>query len=765
MKLLNRLLLLLLPLVSFAQDDFVDYKEVQTYEIGGINVSGTEHLDLTVLKTLSGLQVGDAINIPGQEIPNAIKALWKQGLFADVQINANKTINEIVFLDIILKELPRMSRYKFSGINKTEMEELRDELNLLSGRIVNQNIKNTSIYKIERYFKEKGFLGVTASVNEMADTIRANSVIIDFDINKGKRVKIDEIEIIGNKYVSSRQLKKRMKGTKERTKVGDKAGRRVIQDMGDMKVAKTLANVSVDRFLDYIDDKFRFKLFSSSKLEQDKYDEDKDALIAYYNSKGFRDARILSDSVYYVDDNKIVVQMKVEEGPRYYFRDIKWTGNTKYTDEQLMKVLNIDPGDVYNSELLNARLFMDPNNGDVSSLYMDDGYLFFNVTPVETAVVEDSIDLQIRVSEGPEATINRIIISGNDKTNEHVIRRELRTLPGSKFRRSDIIRSQQQIAGLNYFNAETIGINPIPNPADGTVDIEYTVEERPSDKLELSAGFAGNQVLGNLGVTFNNFSARKMLDFKNWSFPPSGDGQQLSLTMTAYSNFLSFQAGFTEPWLGGKKPNALSVGGWPDDFFVLTHSLNFTSYKLQDYQSDFIVTNGNFYNISITNTLSRTSIDAPIYPRRGSNFQLSFEFTPWYSKIGKNRDRDGLAYIDLHPLKAVDGKQPFVGRFISKVNDQGDASTTFSHKGALDFSLRSYEKTADLILRSGREIKFYSNQGVDWNKPTMTMSSNGNVGIGESDPSSKNYKFYVNGDAGKTGTSEWNVVSDKQSRY
>lgn len=685
MKHLNKFLLLLLPIIGFAQEGFVDYQEVQVYEIGGISVSGTKHLDVNVLKTLSGLQVGDKVNIPGEEIPEAIKSLWKQGLFADVQINANKTVNEIVFIDIVLEELPRMSRYKFSGVNKTESEELRDELNLLAGRIVNQNIKNTSVFKIERFFKKKGFLGATASVKESVDTVRANSVIVDFQIDKGKRVKIDEIDIIGNEYMTNRQLKKRMKGTKERTKIGDKAGRRVLKDASQMNVTNTLANVSLDRFLNYIDDKLRLKFFSSSKLEEDKLQEDKDAIVAYYNSKGFRDARILSDSIYYVEDNKVVVQMRIEEGQRYYFRDIEWSGNAKYTDEQLMSILNINSGDVYNSELLNARLTLDPQQGDVSSLYMDDGYLFFNVNPIETAIVGDSIDLQIRISEGPEATINNIFINGNDKTNEHVIRRELRTLPGSKFRRSDIIRSQSQIAGLNYFNPETIGINPIPNPSDGTVDIEYTVEERPSDKLELSAGFAGNQILGNLGVTFNNFSARKLFDFKDWSFPPSGDGQQLSLTMTAFSNFLSFQGSFTEPWLGGKKANALSVGGfhsrlvqsntginnasvfnpnpddglltrtggfislgrripWPDDFFVLSHSLNFTNYKLDDYQADFIVTDGNFYNISLTTTLSRSSVDAPIYPRRGSNISLSFEFTPWYSRIGSNRDRN---YADL----------------------------------------------------------------------------------------------------------------------
>jgi len=310
MKFLTRLLFLLLPLAGFAQDDFVDYKEVQSYEIGGI--------------------VGDKIAIPGQEIPDAIKALWKQGLFADVEIVAEKMVNEIVFLDIILEELPRMSRYKFSGINKTEQEELREELNLLAGRIVNQNVKNTSLYKIERFYQEKGFLRAKASVKEMPDTIRANSIIVDFVIDKGKRVRIDEIDIIGNKYVTDRQLKKKMKGTKERTKMGDKAGRRVLKDASTMPIAKTLANISVDRFLDYMDDKFRFKLFSNSKLEEDKFEEDKAAMIAFYNSKGFRDARIISDSIYHVEDNKIVVQLRVEEGPRYYFRDIDWMGNTKY---------------------------------------------------------------------------------------------------------------------------------------------------------------------------------------------------------------------------------------------------------------------------------------------------------------------------------------------------------------------------------------------------------------------------------------------------
>ncbi len=668
-------------------ENSIDYTVPQKYEIGGIKIVGTQFLDQDILISLSGLAIGDEISIPGDDIADAIKTLWKQGLFADVQINASRIVNNIVFLDIILKELPRLSKYRFDGVKNVEVEELRESLPLLAGRILDENTKNNTIQSTKNYYINKGYLNAEVDLSEIPDTQRVNSVVLNISVRRGKKVKIGQINFEGVEQVYPRKLAKAMKDTKAKSYFNPKAPQLVWNDIRKSKLVNTLANVSISDALNYFNDKLRIRPFSSSKFLKKKYKDDKESLIAYYNTQGFRDARIVEDSVYLTDDKNLNIDLKIEEGNRYYFGDINWTGNTKYEDDQLSRLLNIKKGEVYNSDLLTMRLFADPNGSDVSSLYMNDGYLFFNVNPIESRIANDTIDLEMRIYEGPEATINRILIAGNTKTNEHVIRRAIRTQPGSKFRRSDIIRSQRELAALQYFNPENIGIQPRPNPADGTVDIEYTVEERPSDQLELSLGWGGQgtaSLIGSIGVSFNNFSIKNMFSKESWKQRglPAGDGQQLSLRFQSNGRaYQALSASFTEPWLGGKRPQsftlavsrirqarypignngisfdfsqdptnllvnntfAISLGRrlkWPDDNFTMVNSLRLSHYNLINWDQRFIVKDGNYYNLSLNTTLSRSTIDQPIYPRSGSNVSLSIELTPPYSQFNNKDYRD-----------------------------------------------------------------------------------------------------------------------------
>ena len=657
-----------------------DYSAVKEYEIGGIQVVGTKYLDENILISFSELRVGDRITLPGDEIPDAIKKLWKQGLFADVQIYASRIVNdEIIFLEIHLKELPRLTRYRFEGARNPEVDELRENLSLLTGRILDENTKNNIIIQTKDYYVNRGFLLAKVDLEETVDTLRPNSVLLKINVNRGNKIKINDIKFEGVEGVYTRKLKKTMESTKGKTMINPETPKLIAKDLKGKGLIHTLANVSIADALNYFDDKVRIRLFSQSKFEKDDFEDDQESMIAYYNTQGFRDAQIVKDSVVFIDDKNIDIHMKVEEGRKYYFRDFTWTGNSKYTSDTLATILGIEPGTVYNPQLLEARVYGDPSGRDISSLYMNQGHLFFNVNPIETRIDGDSIDMEMRVYEGPEATINRIIIKGNTKTNEHVIRRSLYTKPGNKFRRSDLIRSQQELVALNYFNPQSMGVRPIPNPQDGTVDIEYTVEERPSDQLELSAGWGGNTVVGTLGISFNNFSVKNMFDGDAWRKRgiPSGDGQQLSVRFQSSGpTYQALSASFTEPWLGGKRRNsftlavsrirqailprsgftldftaeptnllvnntvAVSLGRrlrWPDDYFTLSNTLKYSHFKLDDWDQRFVVTNGDYYAISLNTTLTRSSVLDPIFPRSGSTFQVSAELTPPYSLLN-NKD-------------------------------------------------------------------------------------------------------------------------------
>lgn len=622
---------------SFAQvqvggeTSVVNYASPKEFVIGGVVVSGTQYLDESVLISIANLPIGDSIMIPGERISQAIQNLWKQGLFADIRVYITRSQGSLVFLELRLQERPRLSKFSFKGVTKSEADKIRESINLERDRVITENVLATTRNKVKDYYVDKGYLDAQVTIREIRDTTFANREILDIIVDKGKKAFIRKLEFEGNTALSDAQLKRAMKDTKERP---------------------------------------WYKIFTSGKYLEDKFDDDLNLVIQKYNGIGYRDAAIASDTVYRLADASLIIRVRINEGRQYYFRSINWIGNTKHTSQELSSILGVRPGDVYNQESLDERLYMNQNGRDVSSLYMDDGYLFFSVTPVEVTVENDSIDLEMRIYEGKQARISKVTVVGNSKTNDRVIMREIRTKPGELFSRTDIIRTQRELAQLGYFDQEKLGVNPKPNPADGTVDIEYTVEEKASDQLELSGGYGANQLVGTLGLSFNNFSARNIFKGSAWSPLPSGDGQRLSIR--AQSNgkyFQSYNASFTEPWLGGKKPNALTVSVYqsiqsngrpkgdilrsdititglsvglgkrlkvPDDFFSLYQEINFQNYDLNNYTGSFVYSTGQSKNLSFTEALSRNSVDAPIYPRTGSNNTISLEFTPPWSLFNFN---------------------------------------------------------------------------------------------------------------------------------
>ena len=621
-----------------------DYTEPGEYEVGAVTVTGNTFSDATAIRSIAGLSVGDPIRIPGPEVTRAVKALMKLRLFTDVQVKLTRTVDNVAFLEIAIQEQPRLSRYRYTGIKKKYHEDLNTRLDdvLTKGGIVNENVKRNAANEIADFFEEKGFLDARTTITERTDSLRANAVVLTLDIDRGPRVKIDELEFRGNSAVNDRKLRRKMKETRRRR-----------------------------------------RLFASSKFIPEKYKADKDALIAYYNTVGFRDARITSDSLWRDGDGDLNILIRLEEGDRYYFRDIAWKGNTLYSDKQLSDVLGISRGDVYDKELLETRLSFSQDGRDVSSLYLDDGYLFFRVDPIETAVENDSIDLEIRIFEGAQATVDQVVIRGNDRTHEHVIRRELRVRPGDKFSRSDLIRSQREIVALGFFNPETLDLQTPVNPQRGTVDVVFDVEEKANDQLELSMGYGGRGfgLFGTVGVSFNNFSMRRALEGGAWRPYPTGDAQRLSLRIQSNGRFFaSGTLGFSEPWLGGKRPTSLNTNlsysrfqgrdlqddsqegrfaiynaganigtrlQWPDDNFVVSTGIRVQHYSLRNYQQVagqalFVtdrgetVFDGEYTNVAAEVNLARTSISDPIFPMNGSNFSLGIRATLPYSQLGRD---------------------------------------------------------------------------------------------------------------------------------
>lgn len=709
-----------------------DNQNPQEYFIGGVTVSGIKYADPQLVILASGLEKGQRIgNLQNDPIyANAIRKLWKNELFSNIAIDITRVAGDSVYLNISLKELPRLSDYIITGIGKSQISELKTKLKIVKYRMVTEALKKDIEDAVFRYFSKKGFYNVKTVIRETVDTSAANSVVLNIHISKGKKVHINEISFAGNNHVNDALLLTKMKGTKEMARISlhpaetkdvygktDNSFKSYINDLGFLSLSKTLQQLNPY---------FRWNILASSKFNPDKFQEDRKNVIDYYNSLGYRDAQIVADTTYKVNNGNINVAMKIDEGKRYYFGDIKWEGNTKYTDSFLTRILGIRKGQIYNQTLLNARLNGSggPDAGamgaDITSLYMDDGYLFFRITPKEVSIVGDTINYVMDIQEGPQATNNRITVSGNEKTNDYVLQRELFTLPGDKFSRAKVIRSIRQLAQLGYIDPNHIDPQLNPNYSDGTVDINYDVAEKSSDQLQLSAGFGGGTgFIGSVGIVFNNFSIGNLFNLKSWNPLPMGDGQKLSIQYQSNGLWYnSANVSFTEPWLGGVKPKALTInavygryaissnyqpgqlddygfsgdprahymrywgGGaslsqrlkWPDDNFIFSYGLNYQNYQLKDFNYFGVpgFENGNSNNLFFKLTLARNSEDRPIYPMSGSNISFTFQFTPPYSLFS---DKDfsqetvdqKFKWVEYHKYRfTAEWYQKIVGKMVLK---------------------------------------------------------------------------------------------------
>lgn len=611
----------------------MDYSNAQEYVIGGVKVSGVKFLDTQVLASMSGLEVGKKITVPGDDITKIVDKFWGQGLFSDVKVIAEKIEGDVIFFEIVLRERPRLAKLVIDGVRKGEVKELTEKINIKRGNQVTENVLNNIKTIITKHYRDKGFYNVEVGFVQKADTTHLNMVNLRVNVKKNTRVRIAEIDFLENYAFTDGRLRRVMKKTKQLRK-----------------------NVNF----------FKSKKYIAANLKEDKVN-----LVEFYNKNGYRDFKILSDSIIFLEEDKVLLQIKVSEGTQYYYRNITWVGNTKYSTDLLNRALGFKKGDIYDQIGLQKRLTLDEDA--VSSLYMDNGYLFSSITPVEIKIENDSVDVELRVFEGEQATIDRVLIRGNNKTNEHVIRRELRVRPGDLFSKSLLMRDMRELASLGHFNPEKLQPNIEPNPQNATVDITYQLEEKANDQLELSAGFGGGMFIGRVGVRLSNFSMGRLFDSKAWRPFPSGDGQTLSVSIQSNGKYYqSYNATFIEPWLGGKRRNQFSVsayhskitnkayywsaeGGdeyykssgvtvglgkmlkWPDDYFSLTTDLSYMHYKVNDWDGrnyySLGFTNGSSNNIALGITFARNSQNQPIYPSAGSNISLSVHVTPPWSMM------------------------------------------------------------------------------------------------------------------------------------
>lgn len=633
-------------IAATAQEKKFNYESPKKYFVKEITVSGLKFLDSGVLISVSGISTGDSILIPGDAITNAIKKLWNQGLFSDVKVSATKIEGDDVFLDIFLQEQPRISAFSFKGVRKGEVDDLKEKIKLRAGGQLTESILENSVYIIEKHYRAKGFLNVVVDPIQENDTVMANGIKLTFDIKKNGRVKIGAIDFEGNTAYKDPKLRGALK-----------------------KIHRKNMN-----------------FFKSSKFIEADYEESKNNLVTFYNEHGYRDLKILKDSIYTINTKRIGIKFNLYEGPQYHIRNISWIGNTKLPSDALSTVLGMKKGDIYDKSLLEKRLFSDDNS--ITTIYMDDGYLFFQLDPVEKQIQNDSVDIEMRIYEGEQATINKVLIAGNTKTNEHVIRREIWSKPGYLFSKTDITRTIRELGQMGHFDPEKLDVKPLPNPADNTVDLKYVLEEKANDQLEVSGGWGNDMFVGTLGIRFSNFSVRRIFDKGAWRPIPSGDSQSLALrASTNGSYYKAFSLSFTEPWLGGKKPTnfsfsiyhtiqnnsnyfyesskkyfkvtGFSVGlgtrlKWPDDYFSIYNEVSIQNYNLKDWTGYFLFSTGQSNNLSLKMTLSRNSTDQIIYPRRGSNLSISLQITPPYSLFnGKDytkamRDSEKYKWIEYH---------------------------------------------------------------------------------------------------------------------
>jgi len=637
------ILLTLMSLSLYAQEkqEIVDFMGSNDYVIGGVSVTGVRFLDTNALIGLSGLRLGQEVSIPGDAITTAVQKLWQQGLFSDVRISIAKIVSDSVFLDIFLQERPRVSSVKYNGMRKSETDDLIKKINLPVGSQVTAYLLNSAKKIIKDHFIEKGFLNTEVDFVQKMDPDQPNNVILSINVKKNEKVKIGEITFVGNEFFETKKLRRQLKDTKKKN----------------------------------------LNFFRASKFISEKFETDKEKLITFYNDNGFKDFTILSDSVYPISEDRIGLKIRVEEGKQYFLRNVGWVGNSVYRKEDLEKVFNVKKGTVYNQSLITDRLT--GAEDAVSSLYQDHGYLFSRLTPVEAKIDHDSIDLEIRIYEGDQAYLNNVIIAGNTRTNEHVARRELYTMPGDLFSKDKIMRSIRQLGVLGHFDPEKINPTPLPDVSNGTVDLLYKLEEKANDQFEVSGGWGAGMLVGTVGVRFNNFAMRHFFDLKEWKPYPSGDGQSISIR--AQSNgkiYQSYNISFVEPWLGGKNPNSFSVslfrslmrqeGGhsmiidgatvglgkrltWPDDFFSIYGEIGYERYNLNDFtQYSFLFPTGKSNLLSFTAKLTRFSTSPNlIYPRSGSSFTLAVQATPPYSLLSGQKMVDApvevkYKWIEFH---------------------------------------------------------------------------------------------------------------------
>ncbi len=708
---------LMLSLPVFAQlpgkDVEVDYNNPKKYVVGGVRVEGNNYFAQEQILQITGLQKGMEVTVPGEELSSIVNRLWLQRYFEDVAIAVDSLApgRDTAFFKICVTERPRVSRWTFSGVKTGEQKELLERLNLRRGGEFSDYVAKTSTDIIKRYYKEKGFLNVNVDVNTKKDTMIRSAIRVQFAVDRGEKVKVKKITFSGNENVKETKLVRSMKKTKDA------------------------------RFINF---------FSSKKFNESEYDNDKRAMLSAFNEAGYRDARIVKDTMYYLEPGRLQIDFEIDEGKRYYFRDITWTGNSVYNSETLNDILMIKKGDVYDVVTMEKRLFGGgkQNEFDVSKLYRDNGYLFFNLQPVELNIQGDSVDVEMRIVEGKPATLNNIIINGNDLTNERVVRRQLFTRPGYLFSQSDFERSVREIASMGQFDPEAAmdparGWSIVPNPMNNTVDIAYNVTEKPSSQLELSGGWGGNTFVATVGVSFNNFSTRRLFDKSAWRPVPLGDAQNLAVRFqTNGTYYTSLSASFSEPWLFGKKPTSLNMSvyytrqtnsylafnilnnnefmevygfaagigkrlKWPDNYFVLYNQLSWQTYRLQNWAYQFLFNTGISHNLSYTLSLSRNSTDQQIYPRQGSDFSFSIQLTPPYSLLRKKNR--GILDANGNPTKVSNWRDINYDMQTSQDRYKWIEYHKWTFKGAIYTKL-----VGDLVLMARAQFGYLGYYNRNW---------------------------------------------------
>ncbi|MEN6619910.1 MAG: outer membrane protein assembly factor BamA [Rikenellaceae bacterium] len=636
---------------SIVRSTVVDYNQPKDYIIGGIKVSGIQYLRPEQVLSLTGFAVGDTVNIPGEEVSSIVKRIWMSRYFSEVSLFIDSTIKDTAYLNIFLRERPRVSKWEFEGVKNAEKSDLTEKLKLRRGSELSDYIISSTSEIIRKYYVEKGFLQTEVSIKQAEDTTFNNTVKVTFCVDRKAKVKIKKIIFNGNEDIKDSKLASSMKKTK------------------DMRLRN---------------------FFKSKKFNEKEYEKDKGLIIQAYSERGYRDAKIVKDSIYYIEDGRMGINLTIDEGKRYYFRNITWTGNSIFTTEGLNSILRIKKGDIYDVVSMEKRLFS-AEDGNVNKMYTDRGYLFFHLVPVEVKIDQDSVDLEMRMYEGKPATFNRIVINGNSVTNEKIARRELFTKPGYLYSQSEVERSLRELASMGHFEPEKLqspaAVNIIPDQNNNTVDITYNVEEKSNSEFEIAGGWGGNTFVGTLGLSFNNFSIKRMFDKEAWKPVPLGDGQQLALRFqTNGSYYTALTASFTEPWMFGNKPTSLNISAyytrqtnssyfyqnsnqsmevfgatigigtrlkWPDNWFVLYNEISAQTYRLKDWQYYFLFSDGVSNNFSYKIRLQRNSTDQPVYPRSGSDFQLGLQITPPYS-LFRSDDTDYKNMTDAKKYKWIE---------------------------------------------------------------------------------------------------------------